>query len=173
MGGKDSPQLQCSGALQTSWDIQSKLIQKSSPPITYVPKSTSSINLDMKVNRAPLHAQRRSLRRVAPEWSRSPVSTLERQHGRKDSKSSLDQSPRTDDGSASPIRQYMECIEPRTLSCAIVGDSGVGKTSLLLGYTTGKISETHEPTIYDKFSSKFSDFSSIFSIYCRLQEKLC
>lgn len=153
MGGKDSPQLQYTNVatLQTSWDAQSKLIQKSSPPITYVPKSTSSINLDMKVNRAPLHAQRRSLRRVAP------VSTSESQQGRKDSRSSQEQTTRTD-GSSSPIRQYMECIEPRTLCCAIVGDSGVGKTSLLLSYTTGKISETHKPTIYDKFSCEFFFF---------------
>jgi len=150
MGGKDSPQPQYANfaTLPSTWDVQGKLLQqKSSPPITYVPKSTSSINLDMKVNRTPVHAPRRSLRRPALEKQRSPTAE------RKDSTTSRERASYTD-GSSSPIRQYMECIEPRTLCCAIVGDSRVGKTSLLLSYTTGKISETHEPTIYDKFSSK-------------------
>lgn len=161
MGGKDSPQPQYANVttLQTSWDVRSKLLkQKSSPPITYVPKSTSSINLDMKIHRGPLHPQRRSLRRAPLELSRSTASE------RKDSTTSTTSSQMQTNGTArtdssSPIRQYMECIEPRTLCCAIVGDSGVGKTSLLLSYTTGKISETHEPTIYDKFSSKHPTFS--------------
>jgi len=154
MGGNDSPQPHYSNVstLQTTWSVHSKLLQqKSSPPITYVPKNTSSINLDMKANRAPLHAQRRSLRRPVPEWPRSPLSER-----RNSTSSQPERSTSRTDGSSSPIRQYMECIEPRTLCCAIVGDSGVGKTSLLLSYTTGDISEAHHPTIYDKFSSKSS-----------------
>lgn len=58
-------------------------------------------------------------------------------------------------GSGSPIRTYMEVIKPQTLKFALVGDSGVGKTSLLMSYTVDKFPETHAPTIYDKFSSKF------------------
>ena len=54
----------------------------------------------------------------------------------------------------SPIRAYMECLSPQTLKCAIVGDSGVGKTSMLMSYTVDKFPETHAPTIYDKYSSK-------------------
>lgn len=160
MGGKDSPPPQYVSTPQqsppTSWDLQCKLEQKSSsPPITYVPKSTSSVNLDMKLNRAPLHVQRRSVRRVVPEWPRSSVTpsptsqSLVKQQ-------EVQSSPTRSDGTASPIRLYMECIEPRTLSCAIVGDSAVGKTSLLMSYTTGKISDTHAPTIYDKFSTSVS-----------------
>ena len=166
MGGKDSPQPQYANVttLQTTWNVHSKLLQqKSSPPITYVPKNTASINLDMKVNRAPLHAQRRSLRRAAaPEWPRSPLSER-RDSSATTASSQPERSASRTEGSSSPIRQYMECIEPRTLCCAIVGDSGVGKTSLLLSYTTGEISETHRPTIYDKFSSKSSSFLFVLS----------
>lgn len=59
-----------------------------------------------------------------------------------------------DSGSYSPIRAYMDVIRPQTLKCAIVGDSGVGKTSMLMSYTVDKFPESHSPTIYDKFSSK-------------------
>ena len=62
-----------------------------------------------------------------------------------------------DYGSYSPVRAYMECLAPQTLKFAIVGDSGVGKTSLLMSYTVDKFPETHAPTIYDKYSSKFSN----------------
>lgn len=40
------------------------------------------------------------------------------------------------------------------LKLAILGDSGVGKTSLLMSLTTDKVPETHAPTIYDKFSGE-------------------
>ena len=62
-----------------------------------------------------------------------------------------------DYGSYSPVRAYMECLAPQTLKFAIVGDSGVGKTSLLMSYTVDKFPEAHAPTIYDKYSSKFSN----------------
>lgn len=58
------------------------------------------------------------------------------------------------DGSFSPIRAYIDCLTPQTLKCAIVGDSGVGKTSMLMSYVVDKFPETHSPTIYDKFSSE-------------------
>ena len=56
----------------------------------------------------------------------------------------------------SPIRTYMECLSPQNLKCAIVGDSGVGKTSMLMSYTVDKFPEKHAPTIYDKFSSEYA-----------------
>ena len=40
------------------------------------------------------------------------------------------------------------------LKLAILGDSGVGKTSLLMSLTTDKVPDTHAPTIYDKFSGE-------------------
>lgn len=58
------------------------------------------------------------------------------------------------DGNYSPIRAYMDCLAPQAVKCAIVGDSGVGKTSMLMSYTVDKFPETHLPTIYDKYSSK-------------------
>ena len=164
MGGKDSPLLCTSTSpqqsLPKSWLMTSDVEQKPLSPNTYVPKSMSSVNLDMKINRAPVHGHRHSSRsRRVPDWpcntiapstpSKLPAKQLQ-QHELQEQQSS----PTKSDGTVSPIRLYMESIEPRTLSYAIVGDSAVGKTSLLLSYTTGKISETHAPTIYDKFSCK-------------------
>lgn len=40
------------------------------------------------------------------------------------------------------------------LKLAVLGDSGVGKTSLLMSLTTDKVPETHAPTIYDKFNGE-------------------
>lgn len=40
------------------------------------------------------------------------------------------------------------------LKLAILGDSGVGKTSLLMSLTTEKVPDTHAPTIYDKFNGE-------------------
>eukprot|EP00731_Ephydatia_muelleri_P028260 Em0019g1133a len=56
----------------------------------------------------------------------------------------------------SPVKAYMDCISPQTLKCAIVGDSGVGKTSLLMSYTVEKFPESHAPTIYDKFTTSLT-----------------
>lgn len=63
----------------------------------------------------------------------------------------------------SPVKAYMDCISPQTLKCAIVGDSGVGKTSLLMSYTVEKFPESHAPTIYDKFTSKLEHVACIKS----------
>ena len=140
MGGKDSPPPHTSPLLFPRWEEQKSVtLGRRSSPIEYVPRSRSAVNLDMGVS------VQREIRKPA-QWD-SPAEEHE---------------PRSpscrSDGTVSPIRQYMECIEPQTLSCAIVGDSGVGKTSLLLSYTTGKISETHSPTIYDKFTCKCLTF---------------
>ena len=61
-----------------------------------------------------------------------------------------------DASALSPIRAYIDCLAPQTLKCAIVGDSGVGKTSMLMRYVVEKFPETHSPTIYDKFSSSIT-----------------
>ncbi len=136
MGGNDSPPAQTSPVQFPRWEEQkSATLGRRPSPIEYVPRSKSVVNLDMGLS------VQREVRKPAP-WH-----CPEEQEQRTSSCRS--------DGTISPIRQYMECIEPQTLSCAIVGDSGVGKTSLLLSYTTGKISETHAPTIYDKFTCKW------------------
>lgn len=133
MGGKDTPQPQysptsCSPLQSPKWGTT----------IEYdVPRVKPSTNFGMETT---------SFRRDHPNSGAS--ASPEHNQPAKSPRSSSTRS----DGSVSPIRQYMECIEPQTLSCAIVGDSGVGKTSLLLGYTTGSIPVSHEPTIYDKFS---------------------
>ena len=56
----------------------------------------------------------------------------------------------------SPVRAYIECLTPQALKCVLVGDSGVGKTSMLMNYTTDTVIKQHSPTIYDKFTSKQS-----------------
>ena len=90
----------------------------------------------------------------APEWHSAPNSPDQESRSSSSSSRSSSSSVARSDGTVSPIRQYMECIEPQSLSCAIVGDAGVGKSSLLLSYTTGKMPQDQPPTVYDKFSSK-------------------
>jgi small GTP-binding protein len=54
--------------------------------------------------------------------------------------------------SPSPVQTYVDCLAPLPLKCALVGDSGVGKSALLASYTTEKFKSEHSPTIYDKFT---------------------
>lgn len=139
MGGKDSPPPQCMSAspMQSpKWNNPGNSCSKNpfareASPIEYVPKSKTSINVDMQVQCAQ-PSMRQTVQRTTSTESKQSRS----------------------DGTYSPIRAYMECIEPQTLKCALVGDSGVGKTSMLMSYTTDKFPEEHAPTIYDKFSSK-------------------
>lgn len=143
MGGKDSPPPQYVSTNPPNWESQASTMGRSKPPpIEYVPRSKSAVNLDMGINAS--RAAKKPLQ-ISHSVPASP---------NQQPKSSSTSSSSRSSGSISPIRQYMECIEPQTLSCAIVGDSGVGKTSLLMSYTTGKVPQDHAPTIYDKFSSK-------------------
>ena len=43
----------------------------------------------------------------------------------------------------------------RELKCVIVGDGGVGKTSMLLSYTTGGIMTDYIPTCFDAYTGRF------------------
>lgn len=49
----------------------------------------------------------------------------------------------------------------QNVRCALVGDSAVGKTSMLMSYTTDAFPEVHNPTMYDKFTSKLLTYSVI------------
>lgn len=146
MGGKDSsPPQYTSTSLSPleppKWPAPQAGLQQRTKPLRCVPttRCESASSLDVAVQRQALEK--------APAWHSAPASPEQQAKSPRSSGS-------RSDGTVSPIRQYMECIEPQTLSCAMVGDSGVGKTSLVLSYTTGKIPHTHTPTIYDKFSSK-------------------
>lgn len=142
MGGKDTPPPQCTSTspLQSlKWDTpgpRSNTLgndHRTKTTMDDVTRSSSVTGVQM---------DRQEIASAPTQWHSAPASPEQQLRCSRS------------DGSVSPIRQYMECIEPQTLRCAIVGDSGVGKTSLLLGYTTGRIPDTHDPTIYDKFSSK-------------------
>ena len=140
MGGKDSPPPQCVSASPVQsprWDShrtqRSHTFVRKPSPIEYMPKNKSTVNVDIKLPCKSTVNQSQTLQR---DWQTpSPVS------------------PRSD-GTYSPIRAYMECFQPQTLKCAMVGDSGVGKTSMLMSYTVDKFPDKHAPTIYDKFSSE-------------------
>lgn len=144
MGGKDTPPAQCSTScpLQSpKWD-SSTLGRVAAVNYHNVPlRCKSEANLQVS-------AQRQQ-QCEAPQWRSAPASPEQGE------RSSCSSTGSRSDGAVSPIRQYMECIEPQALSFAVVGDSGVGKSSLLLSYTKGSMPEHQAPTVYDKFSSKF------------------
>ena len=144
MGGKDTPPLQYSSTnhLQSpKWESRrAETLDRRDKVVDCVPlRCQSEVNLQ---------SSGRQQQCEAPMWHSAPASPAQEPRS---SRSSTSRS----EGAVSPIRQYMECIEPQSLSCALVGDSGVGKSSLLLSYTTGKMFEDQSPTVYDKFSSEF------------------
>lgn len=145
MGGKDTPPPECSSSspLQSpKWDRRTKVeVDYHNVPL----RCKSEVNLQCGT------VQRQQQCEAPPQWHSAPSSPEEESRS---SRSSTGSSVRRSDGTVSPIRQYMECIEPQALSCAVVGDRGVGKSSLLLSYTTGSMPENIAPTVYDKFSSK-------------------
>lgn len=108
--------------------VRRQTLERGSSPIHYVPRCKASVNLHLK-------------RELGLEKRKEKSATI-----------GLDFCEASAVGS--PVKTYMESIAPRSVKCVLVGDSGVGKTSLLMRYTVAKFSEQHSPTIYDKFSSE-------------------
>lgn len=156
MGGKDTPAPCVSGSplqgrgylaeksrsysmsssASSSSSLSSSSVGPQVSPIRYVPPCRTRVNLQIQCpSPSVTHVDRSGT---------YPAMTAKRSD-------SLDSK---DSATFSPIRAYIDCLAPQTLKCAIVGDSGVGKTSMLMSYVVDKFPETHSPTIYDKFASK-------------------
>lgn len=113
--------------------VSSPVPVKRTPSIRYVPRSKSSVNLEMRKNS----------RACSPSDQSAPSTPVK--------SATLS---RCESTTSSSVQTYMECLAPLSLKFVLVGDSGIGKTSLLMSYTTEKFVTEHTPTIYDKFSSK-------------------
>ena len=48
------------------------------------------------------------------------------------------------------------------IKCVVVGDGGVGKTSMLLSYTTGGIMTDYFPTCFDSYNGELSIYLYIY-----------
>lgn len=117
------------------------------PSIRYVPRSKSSINLEMRRKFSDVVSPVPEPRRGRGSSTLNREGSFHQQQHRERSYASL---PRSSASSCT------EGSAPVSLKCVLVGDSAVGKTSLLQTYTSDKFTTTHNPTIYDKFSSKYS-----------------
>jgi hypothetical protein len=149
MGGKDTPPPECS----PSSLVQSPRWESNTLGRTRVSYHNVPLRCKSEVNLQPTSMQRQQQCEAPALWNCAPSSP--EQESRSSQYTSRSSTGSRSDGTVSPIRQYMECIEPQSLSCAIVGDSGVGKSSLLLSYTKGEMPEYQAPTVYDKFSSEW------------------
>lgn len=108
-------------------------------PIQYQPKSKSAVNLKCDIN--------------------TSTGTLDRS-----SSSTLSRGYNPNNTLGSPRRVSTESAPPQALKVVLVGDSSVGKTSMLLSYTADKFIDSYSPTIYDKLSSKSLEFFVFYTL---------
>ncbi len=57
------------------------------------------------------------------------------------------------------------CVETsvKKIKCVLVGDGAIGKTSLIVSYTTNGYPSEYVPTAFDNYSGNFSDLYYVIS----------
>lgn len=70
-----------------------------------------------------------------------------------------------------PARPGQGSGQERLLKCVLLGDGAVGKTSLVVSYTTNGYPTKYVPTAFDNFSGKRKLYVHIFFVLARLKQQ--